>query len=174
MTVEIYYLTYGFKVKLSSYMEMMGYSIDKLTKEIRNLFGECRTDKEILCSWFSYEHMIGGFTGFHKFEIDNVKFIVRSYTHDQEEHGEFLVIGVDVGHIDKFNGSINKTEHCGKENLKTLVKQEKWVKLITESEAYNQTCYNSKMDYGVMHSKFGRAYIEPAIHITTDDCDCCS
>lgn len=177
MTIEEYYLTFGFKIKISSLIAHVGYTLDMLTDEIRNEHGNDEyspgNDGNILLYWFKDEYLDGGFVGHRVFEINGTEFIIRGFTHNKKEHDKYVVVGVNLGTIKNFEGILNTTGAEGKEGLRVLVQDENWARMITECENVN-ACYCSFIDYGVPSPKYEGFYTEPKVHMTTNDCSCCS
>ena len=171
MTVNTYYLTFGFRVRLDSYMRMVGYTLDKLTDEIRSDYSWIsENDNEILMEWFRAEHLDHG--EYH-FSLKDQEYVVRMFTHDHEEdHEKYVVVGVDMGEIDNFEGTITSTGNTC-HDLSDLVKNEEWQALIVESESRNG--YSTrKVEYGVQGPTYKNLMIIPTMVMTTDDCNCCS
>ena len=160
-------------------MAMMGFTLDKL-REMRQTEGfvpDPKNDPNVeeadaLLEWFKEEHFGGGFVASYKFEIEGVKFVVRGCSHEKKDYDKYLIVGIDLGKIDNFEGSLSNKGRS-KEDLCLLIKQEKWINLIRECEDINAVNY-SKVEYGVDSSKYEKFSIAPETHITTDDCPCCS
>jgi len=171
MTINEYYITFGFKILLKSYMTLMGFTIEKL-HEMRQKEGEFYNDIEdndAVNQWFQEDHFTG-FVGSHKFSIEGVEFIARGFSHDIDS--DYVVVGVDLGTIDNYKGTIECTGHDARKSLEVLVDNSNWVKLIYESVNTTTTSISKEIKNGV-RDEFGN-YIEPQTYITTDDCKCCS
>lgn len=170
MTVNTYFLTFGFRVRLDSFMRMLGFTLDKLTPEIRAEHHWFDNDDDILEEWFRDEHMEGSC---YHFTLDETEYVVRMFTHDHEDdHETYVVVGVDMGEIDNFEGTVSSpgnTYH----DLLNLVNNEEWRALIIESEDRNG--YSTrKVKYGVEGPTYKNLMIIPTMVMTTDDCSCCS
>lgn len=176
MTIDEYYITFGFKVKLTSLMKKAGYSIDQLTPEIRQEHYQVYsklTDEETLVQYFKQEYLNGGHAGQHEFEINGTKFIIRSFTHDKKDYNNYVVIGVNLGTIQNFEGILATTGQSGQNGLKVLIGDDDWTQIITEAEDVNGACF-VEIDYGVKDPKYNKCWIAPKVFITTNDCGCCS
>ena len=176
MTIRTYYLTFGFRVHISDALLVLGYTEENLTDKIRNMlneeFGEEeRSVDEYLKLWLEYSINYKPY-----FEINGQKYVIRDYKHDTE-YTKYLVIGVEIGKINRFTGEMEKIENVKNgENLREimqLVKDERWIKCIQTAETTKDNCRSYKLkDYGVPDLE--RGSIVPSVFTTTDDCDCCS
>lgn len=176
MTITTYYITFGFKVKISSLMKIKGYTLEKLTEQTRL---ECEeylhepTDDSTVEEWFREEYLGGGYAGRRELEIDGVKFIIRGFTHDKEAYDEYVVVGVDLGTVEDFGGMLASTNRNAKADLCRLVKNPDWAKLIQECEDHN-AMFHDMIDYGAPSLKYKGSCVEPQIFFTSNDCGCCS
>lgn len=169
MTVNTYYLTFGFRVRLDSYMRMMGYTVEKLTPEIRKPYDHGDyPDEEIVEEWFRDDHMNSD----HSFLVDDMKYVVRMFTHDQEGDRGYVVVGIDMGEIDNFEGTVDSTGNNPKD-LYYLINNVEWKTLIQEAESQNgySTCNNENAVPSLIYKNLA---IIPTMVMTTDDCTCCS
>jgi hypothetical protein len=129
--------------------------------------------------WFEdvdeFDNHTEGYPITYKFMVDGKEFIARGYVHSDEKYvDKYYIIGIDLGSIDRWDGTIAQTNiDNAKEEIKTLVQNEEWKNIIQKSEARNCTYY-SIIDFGVQHPKYDTSSIGPSVHITKDDCDCCS
>lgn len=176
MTIDKYYITFGFKVKLSSVMRKEGYTVETLTADLRDEYGSRfmkPTDEEIVLEWFRYDFLDAVVAGRHEFEIDGAKFVIRTFTHDKKEYDEYAVVGVDLGSIENFEGVLATTGLSGIDSMRRLVKNQDWASMIKECENVNARCH-AIVDYGVENPKHETFSIVPKTFITTNDCGCCS
>ena len=167
-----YFLTFGFKIKISSYMKAMGYTLQKFCEE-RNLINDGEEESLIYC--FLTNHL-SHWEGF-KFNLEGLDFIERQLSENEKDSDKYLVVGVDLGVIENSQGKLEKNEVDSKQAIKTLVKQDMWIKLILESESAN-THSQTQVEYGIKCPPIGWSikpwYIIPNTYIITDDCSCCS
>ena len=81
---------------------------------------------------------------------------------------------MELGSLDRFDGTIIQTNlENAKEAIKTLVNNEEWKSAIQKSRADNCKYYSLE-DFGVQDPKYEKWSIAPSLHITKNDCDCCS
>lgn len=177
MTITMYFMTFGFQVKIVDVMKSFGFTLDNITDEWREQYaeenGDNGTDEEVLEFWFEREFFGNGPDDtIHQFEINDVQFVVRQYTHDNKESEKFLVVGVDIGTIDNFNGTVTSTGRNAKKDIEILASEPLWIGLI-QIAGDNCTSY-SKIKYGVQDPQYEGFSIAPCVWQTTDDCSCCS
>lgn len=173
MTIEYYYFIFGFKISVTDYKKLRGYTAENISDEQIEQYKEEENYKieDVVNTWF-YEELRKGSSVKERFEIEGVKFIVRGFTHDSEDN-ENVVVGVQVGKMDRWSGE-NKIENSDFRNqIKNLVNNEEWKLLISANHGNNCTKY-SKIDYGVQDPEYSRFSVSPVVYITTNDCDCCS
>ena len=177
MTITEYYITFGFEIKLASLMQKEGYTVESLTEELRDRYRhECddpQNDEQIVMQWFKEDFLSHGYAGHYKFTINGLKFIIRTFTHDEKEHDKYVVVGVNMGTVNNFDGTMSTTGINGTENLKTLVKDAEWAKLILECPDCNACAYRL-VDYGIPDPRYEKFSIAPSTFFTTNDCGCCS
>lgn len=177
MTVTKYYFTFGFLVKKQAYLEHFGYTLDNLPEE----YQYDRPDEEVteedakeaaeesMFEWINDDHFGG-----KQVEVDGVNYIVRFFTHDNELSEDYVVVGIDHGSMDKFSGSFTPGTNCTpQDRIRTLTRNEDWIKMIQDSDKYSYTG-SGDVDYGVPDPGYSSLYRIPTVHITTDDCECCS
>lgn len=176
MTIEKYYITFGFKVKLTSVMRKEGYTVETLTPELRAHYSsdfDQPTDEKILLAWFKEDFLDQQFAPSYEFEIDGAKFVIRTFTHNKKGYNEYVIVGVDLGTIENFEGVLATTGNVGIQGMKTLVTDLGWSQMIKECGDVD-ACRYDLVDYCVKDPKFETFSIAPQTFITTDDCPCCS
>ena len=184
MTIHTYYYTFGFLVPINECIKLLGYTIENLTAEKRKeIIDECGfdegdfTDEQLCHSWFEYECR-ETYASEYSFEIAGNKYIVRSFCHDNPDSEKYLVVGVPIGEMDRFEGKYTsrippeKLDVKAKKLIIPLAQNPDWQKVIQKSED-NTTLYR-RADYAVPDLEYESFSICPSIYTTTDDCDCCS
>ncbi len=169
MTIYTWFLTFGFKISLKDYMVYNGYTRENMTDEMVEKYID--EGEDIVYNWFYDEKIDGNFVLSHIFEVDGIEFIARGFTHDKKD-SKNIVIGIDLGEIDRWNGKLTVNDVNCEEQIKIMLKCEEIRKIISSSEG-NATTY-SLIEHGVKDPKYPTFSITPAVHITQNDCDCCS
>ena len=80
----------------------------------------------------------------YEFTVDGVKFVIRNFTHDDDE--DRYIVGLDMGYV----------EVDGKNTIKLTGKETKKIKILKKSEEWK------------------KVYKNPSVFFSTDDCRCCS
>lgn len=167
MTVEKYYFTYGFIVKKAAYLEHFGYTLNNLPEDY--VYDTVEGKEEALYEWIEDEHHGG-----KQVVVDGVNYIAQFFTHDDELYPDYMVIGIDQGSMEKFSGTFTPGTNCNpKDRIRTLTRNEDWVKIIQDSVHYSYTAARDG-DHGVPDPEYADLRRVPGVHITTDDCTCCS
>lgn len=182
MTINKYYHTFGFLVPIDDCIALLGYTPDKLTEEIRretlDNLGYDEEDVEdtqgMLRLWFESDSLYN-YGMKRSFVLDDVKYVVRSFCHDEDNYNKNLVVGVSVAEIDRFSGSVvlkrQTTENNPKKLLIPLAQHSDWKTAIQKVPQ----CYSGSQDlWAIPEIKYTNLRIHPAIYTTTDDCSCCS
>ena len=182
MTIYTYYLTFGFRVNINDCLKIWGFSPETISKELVEQYKDdtdyTKIEDYVRC-WFEdnelFDNHNEGYAVGYRFIIDGKQFIARGYVHSDEKYvDKYYVIGLDLGTIDRWDGSITQANiESAKEEIKTLVQNEEWKNAIQNSKSPNCTYY-SLIDYGVQHPKYDKFSVCPSVHITKNDCDCCS
>jgi len=182
MTINTYYLTFGFRVNINDCLKLWGFSPDTIPENLIEQYKDDTNYTDIwdyVRCWFEdneiFEDHNEGWGVGYRFKVDDKPFIARGYVHSDEKYvDKYYIIGVDLGSIDRWNGTITQANiKNAKEEIKELVQNEEWKNIIQNSEAPNCTYY-SIIDYGVQDLKYDKFSICPSVHLTKDDCDCCS
>ena len=175
MTINDYYVVFGFAVKKKDYMKMEGFTIDKVPDDVKK---ECiaetgiEDDAFIAAYWFNnYYFDDMGYASSKILQIKGTDFIVRSFTHDNENHDEYLIIGIEIAQIDNFTGGVKALDPYAKEHLQLLMNKPQYAELIQASEDKNGW---SGKDYGIRSKKYDNLCIIPTTWIMQNDCSCCS
>ena len=169
MTIESWYFTFGFKVKKDAYLKIRGYTMENIPKEYLK---DGMTDdelKDIFNEWIL--ECCPGFALQDKFSIDGIDFIGRGFTHESEFE-DYVVVGIDMGQIDRWEATREMNTRDVKEEIVALTGKQEWITAI--QNAGHNTTFFSKVPYGVEDPKYESYSICPSVHITADDCDCCS
>lgn len=173
MTIGEYYLTFGYHIDIEAYKIFKGYTVENITDEIRQ---ECKAEdgvddnESVLEYWFRQDmNKENGYVLLHRFTLNNIEFVVRGYTHNNKKSNHTLVIGVDVGTINRWSGEVTLTGNNNK-HLGMLTSDPVWRKFLIK--------HGSSSHYGECEYKIGKknskSYMLPSVYTTTNDCDCCS
>ena len=195
MTINKYYHTFGFLVPIDECIEILGFTEDNFTTEIRdNIMEECGFDEDDqipigmkLRCWFEVQNRSSHCAKF-RFRLlgngINPEFIIRSFSHDSQYYDTHYVVGIEIGVIDRFGGKYK----CVKSNnsnvepidiLKVLASDKKWFDLLTK---HGNKFFGNK-ENGIFigekelvsgSGQFYKNYVCPMVISSTDDCDCCS
>ena len=175
MTIETYFFTFGFLIKIEDCLKVLGFTPDKLTDELRkqieeNAMNDLNTDEDYCMEWFQN----GSFVIAHTFKINHQEYIVRSFAHDNVEyHDKYYVVGINCREIDRWSGKCEETTSGDvRELMKPLANSPEWIKAIQNCKL--QTKLYRREDYAVEDPDYPKFSYSPSIYITTDDCDCCS
>lgn len=185
MTIGKYYLTFGYEIDSSAYMDFMDYKVENITDEMRRLCKEEEDhseDEYVLQYWFSqdmYKDSVWRVS--YTFLINGVEFVVRGYTHDYDQNQEnkktdksnVLVVGINIGTIDRWSGEVTLTGNNNK-NLSILTTDPRWRVFL---ENYGKSTHHGVCEYKILskgHNPEDGWYLLPFLYTTTDDCDCCS
>jgi hypothetical protein len=181
MTINTYYYVFGFLVPIDDCIALLGFTIDKLTDEIRNniMDEQCYdnndepvTDQRLVREWYEMECR-DNYNTAYPLELDNHRFIVRSFCHDNDNNDKYYVVGVDIGEIDRFTGicTTNDSTDTPKQRIAALAQNTEWQRAIQKTkQSYS---IFKKESHCVPLLKNG-LFLEPIVYATTDDCDCCS
>jgi hypothetical protein len=170
MTIQTWFFTFGFKIVLKDWMKYEGYTEENMTNELREQFKDEGDD--IVFNWF-YDEKINGYVLNEKFQINGVDFIARGFTHDKKKDSKNIIIGIDLGEMDRWSGKGNVQNYINcEEQIKVLIKDEKIRNLILSAQD-NCTSY-SLIGHGVEDPKYPSFSITPTVYITQNYCDCCS
>ena len=170
MTITTYYNVFGFLIKKSDYLKCFGYTMENLPEDYDQ-------DESVLFDWIVDEHYGNPYSLYKVFEIDGLVYTLRGFTHDSDL-AEYLVIGVDLGSIDRETGKRTEKTYTDDEDFKPtnliqgLFDEPDWLKLIQECDKYNG--WYVEEDWRIPHPIREGTWISPQVYITTDDCDCCS
>lgn len=172
MTINCYYHTFGFLVKLDDFFKHLGYTIDNVPDDWKN--GSDQNDpsylEDALNDWICDEIGIWGWT--REFDVDGIKYIARGFTHDTDKEN-YVVVGIDLGSINRWDGTRKDGSNYNFiEMICTLSQNQDWIKMIQKSDRNTTICNN--YEYVVQNMKYKNIYLCPSVYITTDDCDCCS
>lgn len=183
MTIHTYYYTYGFLVPIDDCIALLGYTYDKLNENIRKeiIFEQGFDEDEVkefseqrwMREWYEMDSRSWE-NNTKTFVLDGVKFVVRSFVHSREEHGLYYVVGIDHGKMDRFYGGYE--QNAPQEGdptilLAKLVQNKAWYNAISKKKS-TLVAFQEEKFY--VKSSDDRDWIIPEIHMTTDDCDCCS
>lgn len=188
MTITTYYYTFGFLVRIEDCLPIFGFTFEKFNENIRKEIIDNAgydeddtaefTEERWLKEWFELECK-DGFQLTKTFELDGMTFSVRGFMHNDDKHDRFLVVGIDIGEMGRFNGVYKQTlqsDEKPKHLLSKLAQNEEWKKAVQRAE--NQQSWTSgraeKKNYLVPSLQFNSLSVAPSIYTTTDDCDCCS
>jgi hypothetical protein len=187
MTVGVYYHIFGFLVKKDDYLRHFGYVLKNLPEFYKaEVEGEVEGEDEngffedALDEWIRDEHG-NGFCFYKNITVNSVNhgsctYTLRGFTHD-DKFSEYLVIGIDLGSIDRWDGT--RRDGTGdyiynpQKWIRDLAKSPEWISLIQACGSKNCTRYD-QIEYGIQHPIYEKSSISPAVYLTTDDCDCCS
>jgi len=178
MTIETYYYTFGYLVDIQKCLEVLGFTVDKLTPEIKQRiddeFGPLDEDSSIeqwLEWWFELE--MDRLHNNYVFKVDSTEYEVRRFTHDNKYNDKYYVVGVHMGEIDRFHGTSSMRQIAPLTRIDRLSQNSEWVKAIQVSSGNNVLLCN-KTYYTIPHLKYEHLFISPSVYVTTNDCDCCS
>lgn len=169
MTIGIWYFTFGFKIKKDAYLEIRGYTFENIPAEYRKEGMTSDEQKEALDEWIS--ESCPGFALQDKFSIDGIDFVGRGFTHESEFE-DYVVVGIDMGQIDCWEATGEISKRNPREEIKALTSKQEWINAIQNTD--KNCTYYSKVEYGIDDPKYKSFSICPTIHVTQDDCDCCS
>lgn len=161
-------------MKRKDYCELYGYTLENIPKEYRDAY-EGENLEDALFEWIGEEHD-NAVTLAKSIVVNNHKFVVRGFTHDSEsdeyESYEYVVVGVDLGQVDRYEGTMQVPENkgCSKH---LLIKDAKWREIIINNKNVN-LIYVSRYYFGIPDPENENYNIIPCVYITQDDCKCCS
>lgn len=178
MTIDYYDLIFGFKISLTDYKNLMGFTVANITPDIR---AECMAetghndDRSVTYyMMMAVDHNNERYHAFTRdFEINGIGFTVRGFTHDKDEHKTHLIVGVDIGRIEIRSGVVERYERDFKKHLETLVNCEEWANVIRNSENLNECYYIKQNDYSVPTKGMCEWFITPMTYLIQNDCKCC-
>lgn len=189
MTIHKYYFTFGYLVDMDECIALLGFTPDKLTDEIRQEIveeGRCSAEDEDIHTpqqwvrgWFEMEARESWNLKW-SFELDNVKYVVRSFCHDHKLSDKCYIVGVDIGKLGRYDGVYTPylvgTNETPKQLLATLAQNSDWRSAIQkiDQDTWIQSKSKPELHLIPQPDSDSRYCISPALYTTTNDCDCCS